>query len=126
MGMVKHSQSYQNSRFAMSLQYLKKDVRDEVDFLHVDKHQSFLQVDLNTLSIKILNKVILSLLIGMFKHSQSTQSIKLAITLQYLTNEVSHKAFLVKIDKESFTRIIKYFSVVTAFVFYCDAKHSDI
>ena len=80
----------------MSLQYLKKDVRDEVDFLHVDKHQSFLQVDLNTLSIKILNKVILSLLIGMFKHSQSTQSIKLAITLQYLTNEVSHKAFLVK------------------------------
>ena len=24
MGMVKHSQSYQNSRFAMSLQYLKK------------------------------------------------------------------------------------------------------
>ena len=96
MGMVKHSQSYQNSRFAMSLQYLKKDVRDEVDFLLADKHQSFLQVDLNTLSIKILNKVILSLLMGMFTHSQSTQSIKLAITLQYLTNEVSHKAFLVK------------------------------
>ena len=53
----------------MSLQYLKKDVRDEVDFLLADKHQSFLQVDLNTLSIKILNKVILSLLIGKFKHS---------------------------------------------------------
>ena len=29
----------------MSLQYLKKEVRDEVTFLHVDKHQSFLQVD---------------------------------------------------------------------------------
>ena len=43
MGMVKHSQSYQNSKFAMSLQYLKKEVRDEVDFLHADKHQSFLQ-----------------------------------------------------------------------------------
>ena len=25
--------------------YLKKEVRDQVDFLHVDKHQSFLQVD---------------------------------------------------------------------------------
>ena len=42
MGMVKHSQSYQNSKLAMSLQYLKKEVRDEVDFLHADQHQSFL------------------------------------------------------------------------------------
>ena len=72
MGMVKHSQSYQNSKFAMSLQYLKKEVRDEVDFLHADKHQSFLQVDFNTLSIKVFYKVILSLLMGMIKHSQST------------------------------------------------------
>ena len=38
MGMIKHSQSSQNSKFAMSLQYLKKEVRDEFDFLHVDKH----------------------------------------------------------------------------------------
>ena len=38
MGIVKHSQKSQNSKFAMSLQYLKKEVRDEVDFLHVDKH----------------------------------------------------------------------------------------
>ena len=44
MGMVKHSQSSQSSKFAMSLQYLKKEVRDEVGFLHTDKHQSFLQV----------------------------------------------------------------------------------
>ena len=58
MGMVKHSQSSQNSKFAMSLQYLKKEVRDEVDFLHVDKHQSFLQVDFNTLGIKVFYKVI--------------------------------------------------------------------
>ena len=41
MGMVKHSQSSQNSKFAMSLQYLKKEVRDEVNFLHAGKHQSF-------------------------------------------------------------------------------------
>ena len=32
MGMVKHSQSFQNSKSAMSLQYLKKEVKDEVDF----------------------------------------------------------------------------------------------
>ena len=71
MGMVKHSQCSRNSKFAMSLQYLKKEVRDEVDFLHVDKHQSFLQVDFNTLGIKVSYKVMLLLLIGMIKHSQS-------------------------------------------------------
>ena len=32
IGIVKYSQSYQNSKFKMSLQYLKKEVRDEVDF----------------------------------------------------------------------------------------------
>ena len=32
MGIVRHCQSSQNSKFAMSLQYLKKEVRDEVDF----------------------------------------------------------------------------------------------
>ena len=37
MGMIKHSQNSQNSKFAMSLQYLIKEVRDEVDFLHADK-----------------------------------------------------------------------------------------
>ena len=41
MWMFKYSQSSQNSKCAMSLQYLKKDVRDEVDFLHADKHQNF-------------------------------------------------------------------------------------
>ena len=38
----------------MSLQNLKKEVRDEVDFLDAGKHQSFLEVDFNTLSIKAL------------------------------------------------------------------------
>ena len=53
-------------------------------FLHADRHQSFLQIDLNTLGIKVPCKVMLSLLIGMIKHSQSTQSNKFAISLQYL------------------------------------------
>ena len=44
MGMVKHSQTSQNRKFAMSLQYLKKEVKDEVDLLHADKRQSFLKV----------------------------------------------------------------------------------
>ena len=53
MVMVKHSQSSPKSKFVMSLQYLRKEVRDEVDFLHADKHQSFLQVDFNTLDIEV-------------------------------------------------------------------------
>ena len=44
----------------MSLQYLKKEVRDEVDFLHADKHQNLPQVDINTLSTKVFYKVILN------------------------------------------------------------------
>ena len=45
MGMVKHSQSAQNSKLAMSLQYLKENMKDEVD-LSAGKHQSFLQIDI--------------------------------------------------------------------------------
>ena len=55
-------------------QYLKIEVRDKVDFLLADKHESFLQVDFNTWGIKIFYKVILLLLMGMVKHSQNTQS----------------------------------------------------
>ena len=72
----------------MSSQYDEKEVRDEVDFLHVDKHQNFLQVDFNTLGIKVSYKVILSLLLGMIKRSQSTQSNKFAISLQYLKKKL--------------------------------------
>ena len=38
MGIVSHSQSFQNSKIAMFLPILKKKL-DEVDFLHTDKHQ---------------------------------------------------------------------------------------
>ena len=55
--MVKHSQSSQNSKFAMFLYYLKKEVKDEVDFLYADKHQSFLKVYFNTLGIKVSYRV---------------------------------------------------------------------
>ena len=88
MGMVKHSQSSHNNQFAMSLQYPKKKLDMKLIFLHADKHQSFLQVNFNTLGIKICNKVILSLIMGMIKHSQSTKSSKFAISLEQLKNEV--------------------------------------
>ena len=65
----------------MSLQYLNKDIGDEVDLLHAGKHQSLQQVDINTLGIKDSCKVIPSLLMVMIKHSQSTQSNKFAMSL---------------------------------------------
>ena len=52
MRKVKNSQSSQNSKFAMYLQYLKKEVKAEVNFFHEEfpkslfqhfEHQSFSQ-----------------------------------------------------------------------------------
>ena len=86
----------------MSLQYLNKKVRDEVEFLDADKHQSFLQVDFNTLGIKISYQVILSLLMGMIKHSQRTQSNKFAISLQYFEKEVRNGIHFLHADKHQF------------------------
>ena len=59
MVMVNHSQSSQNNKFAMSLQYLKKEVKDEVDFFHAGKYYfiSFLKVYFDTLGIKVSHKV---------------------------------------------------------------------
>ena len=46
MGMIKHPQSTQSNKFAVSLQYLKKEVRDKTHFLHADKHQRFYKLAL--------------------------------------------------------------------------------
>ena len=45
MSLARHAQITQNNKFAISLQDLKNGVVDKVDFLHEDKHESFLQID---------------------------------------------------------------------------------
>ena len=45
MCVASHAQITQNKKFVISLQYLQKQVSDEVDFLHADKHQIFLQMN---------------------------------------------------------------------------------
>ena len=112
IGMVQHFQSSQNNKFAMILWHLKKEVRDEVDFLNADKHQIFLQVDFNTVGIKVSYKVILSFLMDMIQHSQSAQSSKFAISWQYLKEEVNHKGFW-RYDKQNFRYVIKCFSATS-------------
>ena len=44
VAIARHPQSNQNNKFAKPLQYLKKELRNDVDFLPADKHQDFLQV----------------------------------------------------------------------------------
>ena len=61
--------------FTISLQYLKKEMSVEVDFLHADKYESLLQIDS-------------MILMGMFKDSQSSQNCKFAMSLEYFRNEV--------------------------------------
>ena len=59
MCVARHAQFTENNKFAISLRYLKKELSDEVDFLHADKHESLLQI----------NSMIL---IGVAKHSQGS------------------------------------------------------
>ena len=74
--------------------------------MHVDKHKSFLQVDFNTLDIKVCYRVILSLLLGMIKHSQYTQSNKFSISLQYLKKKVTNGVYFLHADKhQSFYKL---------------------
>ena len=40
-----HAENTQNNKFVISLQYLKKYAKDEVDFFPADKRQRFLQID---------------------------------------------------------------------------------
>ena len=74
----------------MSLQCLKKKVRDEVDFLHADNRQSVLHVDFKILDTNVSYKVILSLLTSMLKHSQSNEINKFANLKKEVWNGVHY------------------------------------
>ena len=65
-----HAQSTQNNKFAISLQYLKKNVKDETDFF-----------------------------MCVIRRAQIRQNNKFAISLQYLEKEVSDKADFLHADK---------------------------
>ena len=93
IGMVKHSQSFQNSKFAMSLQYLKREVRYEVRFLHADKHKRFY-------------RLVLLFLMEVARHVQSTQNRELVMFLQYLQKKNIDELYFLHADKhESFLQV---------------------
>ena len=81
MDMIKHSQITQSNKFAISLQYLKKDVRNGGHFWHADKRQSFY-------------KLVLSFLMEVAIDIQNTQDRKLEIFLQYIKKKLSQLLYL--------------------------------
>ena len=96
----KHAQITQDNKFAISLQYLKKELSDEVDFLHADQHESLLQID--------------SIILGMVKHSQNS---KFAMSLQYLKKELKDEVDFLHVDKhQSFLKV--YFNTLGINVSY--------
>ena len=102
--MTRHAQITQNSKFATSLQYLKKELSAEVNFWHPDKHESFLQIDS-------------MILMGIVKHFQSSQNSKFGISLQYLNKEVKDEVAFLHADKHQ--RFLKvYFNTLDIKVSY--------
>ena len=91
--MARYAQITQNNKFAISPQYLKKELSDEIDFLHADKRESLLQID---------NMIMM----GMVKHFQSSQNSKFAISLQYLKKEVKDEVDFMHANKhQSFVKV---------------------
>ena len=86
MCVARHYQITQNKKFAISLQYLKREVNDKVDILHAGKHEILLQIDT-------------MILIEMIKHFQSSQYSKFAISVQYLKKEAEDKLIFLHADK---------------------------
>ena len=44
--MARDAHITQNNKVAISLQYIKREVSDEIDFLYADKHESSQQIDI--------------------------------------------------------------------------------
>ena len=80
----------------------KNNLKMEAVFLHAVN----IKISYNTLGAKVSYKLILSLLMGMIKHPQSTQINKFAISLQFLKEQVREGVFFLYLDKhQSFCKL---------------------
>ena len=90
--MVKHSQSIQNNKFAISLQYLKENGKNGVEFLLAAKYQKFLETD--------------TFVLGVCDQACPNYPKKQDCYLRYLKKEVSDGVDYFRADKhESFLQI---------------------
>ena len=104
MCVARHAQITQSNKFAISLEYLKKEVSDEVDFLHADKHKSFLQIGTMTFD-------------GDGQEFSKFPNSKFAMSLPYLQKEVRDKVDFLHADKhKSFLQV--NFNILSIKVFY--------
>ena len=78
MRIARYVQVTQNNKSAISLQYLKENIKDEVDFLPAYKHQSFL--DFGNIILGLCGKTFLKYL----KHQV------VCYFFEYLKTEVSN------------------------------------
>ena len=88
--MARHAQSTQNNSFIISLQYVKENVKDGVNFCLL-------------IIVKSFFKVILPFLICVARHVQITQNKKSAISLQYLKTEVNDEVDFLHAGKHELT-----------------------
>ena len=104
MCVIRHAQITENKKFAISLQYRKKEVNDEVDFLYTGKHENLLQIDT-------------MILVGMVKHLQSSQNSKFAMSLQYLKKQGRYEVDFLHADKHHIGLQV-YFNTLSTKVSY--------
>ena len=93
---------YPKKKFSISLQYLEKEVNEEVDFLHAGKHENLLQ--LGTM-----------ILMEMVKHFQSSQNRKFIMPVQYLKKEVRDEVDFLHADKHQSDLQVDFNTVGTKF-----------
>ena len=118
MGMIKYSQSTQSNKFAISLQYLKKEFRNGIHFLHADEHQS-------------CYKLALLFLMEVTGHVQSTQIRKLVLFLQYIKKNFLQwfcvllrcKTFRYFMGAHSFLLLLNLKSRLIVFLQYLSLKY---
>ena len=93
MRVARHAQINQNNKVAISLQYLKKEVSDEVDFC--------MQI-----SMKASYKLILWILMGMVKYSQSSQHSKFQCLYNISKKKLEMKLFFLPAEnRQSFLQV---------------------
>ena len=81
-----------NNKFAISLQHLKENVNDEIDFLAADKHQRFLKIG--------------TIILGVFDQACPNTENKFSISLQYLKKDVSQVCYFLLTNKYEILRQI--------------------
>ena len=84
--LARHAQSTQNKVYNIFV-ISQGNVKDELDLLHTDKHQRFLQIAIIIVGVCVT------------RHAQIIQNNKFAISLQYINKELGDEVNFLHVDK---------------------------